>query len=68
MGSFGNLASLGSRMNGKWKLHGERTTLFRVFQNIKLMFSWSSMSSKAQTDLMHLARNLTMAKNHFGSF
>ena len=25
LGSFGNLASLGSRMNGKWKLHGERT-------------------------------------------
>ena len=27
MGSFGNLASLGSRMNGKWKLHGERPAL-----------------------------------------
>ena len=26
LGSFGNLASLGSRMNGKWKLHGERPT------------------------------------------
>ena len=25
LGSFGNLASLSSRMNGKWKLHGERT-------------------------------------------
>ena len=27
LGSFGNLATLGSRMNGKWKLHGERTAL-----------------------------------------
>ena len=27
LGSFGNLASLGSRMNGKWKLHGERPAL-----------------------------------------
>ena len=27
LGSFGNLASLGSRMNGKWKLHGERTAI-----------------------------------------
>ena len=25
LGSFGNLASLGSLMNGKWKLHGEWT-------------------------------------------
>ena len=27
LGSFGNLASLGSLMNGKWKLHGEWTAL-----------------------------------------
>ena len=29
LGSFGNLASLGSRMNGKWKLDGERFALYR---------------------------------------
>ena len=27
LGSFGNLASLGSRINGKWKLPGERPLL-----------------------------------------
>ena len=27
LGSFGNLASLGSRMLGKFKLHGERSAL-----------------------------------------
>ena len=27
LGSFCNLATLGSMMNGKWKLHGERTAI-----------------------------------------
>ena len=36
--------------------------LFKVFQKMKLTFSWSSISSKTPKDLMHLARNLKMAK------
>ena len=36
--------------------------LFRVFQNMRLIFSWNSRPSKAQKDLIHLARKPKMAK------
>ena len=35
LGNFRNMASLGSRMYGKWKLHGERPALTRI-SNVKL--------------------------------
>ena len=36
--------------------------LFRVYQNMRLIFSWNSRPSKAQKDLIHLARKPKMAK------
>ena len=56
LGSFGNLASLGSRMNGKWKLHGERSAIFK--QGDRQQRSPKQQRSRMRTIHMHIVKRL----------